>query len=198
MTQADTPPTATLAADLAADLPAADRHAAELLLRDEVLPWELRNYADHPRRDNLVKVVRDDIAGALAAATPDQRLAVLQDRALGAGVARLERDAIALALRRYALAHPDKATAALERVPPAIAALTAPDVDARAAALATEIDLLAARAGARGAAEQHRLALLHARMAAGAARTGSFATAAGPLADELRRLGEQPGELRVH
>jgi hypothetical protein len=198
MTQADTPPIATLAAELSADLPAADRHAAEQLLRDEILPWELRNYADHPRRDNLAKAVREDIASTLAAATPDQRLAVLQDRALDASVARAQRDAIALALRRYAIAHPERAAAALERVPPPIAALGAPDVEARAAALGAEIDQLEARARAAGASERHRLALLHARMAAGAARTGSFGTAAGQLADELRRLGEQPSELRVH
>jgi hypothetical protein len=198
MTQRDTPPTAALAAELAADLPAADRQAAERLLRDEILPWELRSYPDHPRRDNLVKVVRDDVASALAAATPEQRLTVVQDRALGAGVGQIQREAIALALRRYAIAHPEKAAAALERVPPAIAALAGPDVTARAAALGAEIDELEARARAAGSSEHHRLALFHARMAAGAAKTGSFASATGELADELRRLGERPDELRVH
>src|SRR5437899_3282741 len=68
MTQRDSPPTAALAAELAAEVPAADRQAAELLLRDEILPWELRSFPDHPRRDNLVKVVHDDLASALAAA----------------------------------------------------------------------------------------------------------------------------------
>jgi hypothetical protein len=198
MTQRDTPPTAALAAELAADVPTADRQDAELLLRDEVLPWELRSYPDHPRRDNLVKVVRDDLASALAAATPEQRLGVVQDRALRARVGQIQREAIALALRRYAITHPEKAAAALEHVPPAIAAMAGPDVEARAAVLTTEIDQLETRARTAGTSEQYRLALFQARMAAGTARTGSFATATGELADELRRLGERPDELRVH
>lgn len=198
MTQRDTPPTAALAAELAADVPSADRDAAELLLRDEILPWELRSYADHPKRDNLVKVVRDDLASAFAAAAPEQRLTVVQDRALRARVGHIQREAIALALRRYAITHPDKAAAALERVPPPIAGLAGPDVEARATALTTEIDQLETRARTAGTSEQYRLALFQSRMAAGTARTGSFATATGELADELRRLGERPDELRVH
>ena len=46
--------------------------------------------------------------------------------------------------------------------------------------------------------ETRRIDLLHARLALAAAKTGSFATASGALADFLREAGSEPDILDVH
>jgi hypothetical protein len=46
--------------------------------------------------------------------------------------------------------------------------------------------------------ESWRLDALHARLNLGSARSGAFGTAAGPLADFLRRAGDEPRTLRLH
>ena len=45
--------------------------------------------------------------------------------------------------------------------------------------------------------EAHRLESVHARMALQSSRSGAFGTAAGPLADFLRDMGEKPDELQL-
>jgi len=190
-----------LAARLAATVPEADRPAATRALATVVLPWELRSLASSDDPGGLVRVVHDGLAGALAEVPPAQRLTWIARRALGARGQRALADATELAVRRYALDHPDRAAAAMERIATAqVAALTRPEVESRARTVSADLDEIeqASKAAGPDAWELNRITVMQARMAAGSARTGSFATSMGGLADVLRELGEPTDELRVH
>jgi hypothetical protein len=195
------PPTvAEVAAPLAELVPAAARPAAMRLLVDEVLPWELRALATHPYPAALAQAVLDGLRAPLELAAPDRRLVLLAERALRNRFQRAHAEAVDLALRRYALDHPARAGDATALLgDPAIAALSRDETAARATALAGALDELEREARASAEPwETNRLTLLHARLAAGSARSGSFATAAGPFVDLLRQLGERPEVLEVH
>jgi hypothetical protein len=186
---------------LSRELPDAERAEAMRLLVEVILPWELRALGGHPRPVALAQAAYDDLEAALRSRPPADRLAALQGRALHARAAQAAGAAMDLALRRYALDHPSRAEQATSRLAdPAVGALAREETVARAVSLAAAIDALErqARASAPRVWEAERLTLFQARLAAGSATTGSFATATGPLADVLRELGEQPSILRVH
>jgi hypothetical protein len=195
-----TPTVAEVAAPLAELVPAPARAEALRLLVDEVLPWELRALAPHPRPAALAQAVLDGLRAPLELAAPERRLPLLAERALHGRVQRAHAEAVDLALRRYALEHPARAGDAIALLgDPAIAGLSREATVERAAALGARLDALEREARPSATAlETDRLTLLHARLAAASARSGSFAVAAGPFADLLRQLGERPRVLDVH
>jgi hypothetical protein len=103
--------------------------------------------------------------------------------------------ALALAISRYAIDHPADAHVALSWLvrlkTPELVAVSADQVRSEAAATLDQVDQLLPSA-------DDRIELAHARLALEAAHSGSFATAAGSLADFLRDVGASPNELDVH
>lgn len=190
------PPIDPLARELAAGLPEATRAAGLALLREQILPWDLRNYRGHPNPERLQALVVDDLRRALDAVGPEARLAVLASRAGRAEVQRAVATAHDLALRRWAVDHGDAAAAHARIADPGIAALSRDAVVAASEALLARLAALEDSARGRATYERDRLELLHARIAAGCARTGDFSLAVGRLADDLRALGEQPRDPR--
>ncbi len=110
-------------------------------------------------------------------------------------VHELSNRALAMAISRYAIDHPAASHAArswLFRLgTPDLAAVSAAQLRAEATATLDQVDQLMP-------ADEDRIELAHARLALQAARSGSFATAAGPLADFLREVGELVAELDIH
>lgn len=198
MTANASPPINTVARELAAGLPEDARAAGLTLLREQILPWELRNYRGHPNPDRLVALVVDELRRGLAEVDPLARPAVLESRALRAEVQRTAATAHDLALRRWAAEHGESQAALTRIADPAVAALTRDAVAAASVALLERLTVLEATARERATYERDRLELLHARIAAGSARTGDFSLAVGRLADELRALGDAPRDPRPH
>lgn len=176
----------------------ADRAAAERRLAAEVLPWRLRGLADHPRPDDLSRVVYDDLVERLGAVPVAGRTQILDELVCETTSDRLVGEATSLAVARYFLDHPGAAGGDPWRRDAArwqglAAYRLATEADARGA----ELDRLvktAPPACSRAIGQK----AIHARMALGSARTGSFATAAGMLLDFLRSVGQQPQTLDVH
>jgi hypothetical protein len=110
-------------------------------------------------------------------------------------VHELSQRALALAISRYVIDHPMGAHLArswLVRLKtPELAFLSADQVRSDAAATFDQVDQLVPSA-------EDRIELAHARLALEAAHSGSFATAAGSLADFLREAGEAPSALDIH
>lgn len=123
--------------------------------------------------------------------------------ALGVRIQELLSLSLVLAIRRHVLDNP----AAEGAAEPWLGALDMSWSDAdreevteAAGRLLEERDDLEAQVTAAdpGVAESHRIELVHTGLNLQAARTGSFATAAGMLRDYLVDAGEPPQELDIH
>jgi hypothetical protein len=197
------PPVDALADRLASLLPAAEREQARALLADRILPGALAGLSEHPRPRRLAEVVYEDLGERLASADPGDRMEEVELVADEAEIRSLAARAQALAVARYLSDDPN----AVGRAGPFLDA----DADAwrerGSDAIANEASetLDALEAWAERVREERpelfetrRTDYLHAKLALGSARTGSFGTAAGPLYDFLQRMGTARDRLDIH
>ena len=191
-------PTATqIGGAIAAGISDAQRARATELL-GQIVPWQLRGAATFPKPRRLAEVVYENLVGELRPLAADRRVGALETIACRTTGETLLGDGMGLAISRWRLDHPGKP------VPAPWDAMSAPWVGRTAAQLGAEADTRLAeveqltRGKTGDCREAMRLSLLHARMALGSAKTGSFATAAGSMVDFLRAVGESPRILDVH
>lgn len=196
------PAAADLARLLAGGVPAPQRAAAIALLEQRILPWDLRSRSTHPFPRRLTELVYAGLADPLRAVAADARLAALEELACDRSAGRLLEDAVAHAVARYVRDRKPPTRPGLDGyLAPAQPLLALTSAQALAAIDATAAawdgwDTEASRFPRCAAA--HRLDRLHARAALGNARTGSFASAAGPLHAFLVQAGESPQLVDVH
>lgn len=193
----DVPTAAQIGDAIAAGVPAAQRARATELL-GLILPWQLRGAATFPKPRRLAEVVYEGLVDELRPVAADQRIGAIETIACRTAGERRLGDAMGLAIARWRLDHPGKTVPApWDDMSAAWIGRTAAQLGAEANTQLAGVDQLTGeRTG--DCLEAMRLALLHARMALGSAKTGSFATAAGSLADFLRVVGESPRVLDVH
>jgi hypothetical protein len=199
------PPIARMAELLASAVPQADRARAEKLLTEHILPAQLADLASHPQPLKLARAVYQRLAAELDETPADQRMAALEDRVQRTRFQRLDRHALSLAIARYLLDHPDAAQSGkLDTwINPTVStwrARSRDELTAEAEATLEQVQRLQDEIAASTPAlwNQLRASFLRTRMALGSARTGSFETAAGPLADFLRAAGETPAPMDFH
>lgn len=193
----DVPTAAQIGDAIAAGIPAAQRARATELL-GQIVPWQLRGAATFPKPRRLAEVAYEGLVDELRSVAADKRIDALETIACRTTGEKLLGDGMGLAIARWRLDHPSKA------VPAPWDDMSALWVGRTAAQLGTEADTRLAevdrltkdRTG--DCREAMRLSLLHARLALGSAKTGSFATAAGSMTDFLRAVGESPQILDVH
>jgi len=194
----DPPVLDAVAAAIGAGFPADARGRAAAMLRDQILPWRLRSLATHPRPRRLAEVVYEDVTERLRAVPAAGRLVALEAVAFETAAERQVGEATSLAVARYLIDHPKACGGEPWRTDAARwLSLTAAQREAEAGVRRTELDALVT-AAPPACSRAIRQKVIHARMALGSARSGSFATAAGMLLDFLRSVGEQPQELDVH
>lgn len=191
-----------LAARLAEGLGEADRSAAQSQLAT-VLSALVEEADGSPSSPDDLRTAYEDIAERLGAVTVDERPALIERETLRVRIQQLLSLSLVLAIRRHLLENPAAAPAA----EPWLGSLGAnwddadrDEVEEAAVRLLEERNSLEERVQAEAAevAETHRIELLHTRLNLEAARTGSFATAAGMLRDYLADAGEPPQELDIH
>lgn len=193
----DVPTAAQLGAAIAAGIPEAQRTRATELL-GQILPWQLRGIATFPRPRRLAEVVYENLIDQLRPIEADKRVDALETIACRTTGELLLGDGMGLAIARWRLDHPGKAVPApWDDMSARWVGRTAAQLGTEADTRLAEVDRLA-RDRTGDCREAMRPSLLHARMALGSARTGSFATAAGSMVDFLRAVGESPQILDVH
>lgn len=191
-----------LARLLAAGFPDEAQAVAEATLAAEILPYDLRSVATHPRPRRLTEVVYEQLVADLGAVPRADRPARLDDVRCDRAAGHLAERAGSLAIARYVadrgMPRGFEADGFLE---PARADIGRPRDELLAEVERTEQAL----ATWKGDAEQrswcwtrHRITSVHATMWLDAARSGSFDAAAGPLYDFLRAAGESPRRLDIH
>jgi hypothetical protein len=193
----DVPTAAQISEAVAAGVPWNARERATTLLAEQIVPWDLRGIetSEAPRR--IAEVVYEGLVNELrpvAAARRGDRIETMACRTAGY---KLLGDAMGLAIARWRLDHPGKAVPApWDEISAPWAGRPAAELGAEADARLAEVARLAKDlTGDRR--EATRLPLLRARMALGAAKTGSFETATGSLVDFLHDVGASPQVLDV-
>lgn len=192
-------PTANQIADaIAAGFPDGQRPRATALLGDQIVPWQLRGVATFEKPRRLAEVVYESLVDELRPVAADRRIDALETIACRATGEKLLGDAMGLATARWRLDHPGKAVPApWGEVSAPWLGRSAAQLGAEADARLTEIDRLT-KDKTGDCREVMRMSLMHARMALGSAKTGSFSTVAGSMVDFLRDVGESPRVLDVH
>jgi hypothetical protein len=197
------PPIDALADRLASLVPAEDREDARAMLADRILPSALAGMSEHPRPRRLVEVVYEDVGERLTRVEPEDRLAEVESVADEAEIRALAARAQALAVARYLSDDPN----AVDRAGPFLDAEAETwrgrGADAIAEEASTTLDALEdwaerAREERPELFETRRTDYVHAKLALGSARTGSFGTAAGPLYDFLELMGTARDRLDIH
>ena len=198
----DEPPGVDALADRLASLVGAeDRETARALLADRVLPSALSGLADHPRPRRLAEVVYEDIGERLLNA--EDRFTEVEVVADESEIRSLAARAQSLAVARYLSDDPN----AVDRAGPFLDAEAEEwrgrGADAIAQEASEALDALEAwservQDERPELFETRRTDYLHAKLALGSARTGSFGTAAGPLYDFLQRMGTARDRLDIH
>jgi hypothetical protein len=197
------PPAAEVAALLARGLPERDRAAATRFLIDEILPWDLRELpgdpAAAPSPRAIARAAYDTLTSRLGEVPPDRRLARLATMACHRRGGRVTGRATALAVARYVADRGRPGSNLLVGyLAEARPFLAMPPDQLQAEADRIEADLAAFERDARGDDEcvaRQRLAVIHARHALGAVRSGRFDAAIGPLYVFLRNAGARPRRL---
>jgi hypothetical protein len=198
-----TPGPDKLAARLAESVPEGDRGAARTMLADRVLPKLLAGASDHPKPKKLAEVVYGDLAEKLAAAPPEGRLGVIERAGLEAELKELRDRALSLAVARYLHDDPNaerRAGVWLDATAREWRSRSEDEIGAEATRLLERLDGWQERvkAEAPDVWETRRVDANHARLNLQSARSGSFRTAAGPLADFLRGVGAAVDTLDIH
>jgi hypothetical protein len=168
------------------------------LLAEQIVPWQLRGIARFEKPRRLAEVVYEDLVDELRPVPADHRIDRLETIACRTAGAKLLDEGMGLAIARWRLDHPGKVVPApWDDTSAPWLGRTAAQLGADAATRLAEVDrLVQDKTG--DCREAMRLSLLHARMALGSAKTGSFATAAGSMIDFLHAVGESPQILDVH
>jgi hypothetical protein len=197
------PPVDALADRLASLIPAGDREQARTLLADRVLPSALAGLSEHPRPRRLAEVVYEDLGERLVSAEPQNRLAEVELVTDEAEIRSLAARAQSLAVARYLSDDPNAVGRAGPFLDADAEAWRARGADAIAQDASATLDAL--EEWAERVREEHpdvfetrRTDYLHAKLALGSARTGSFGTAAGPLYDFLELMGTARDRLDIH
>lgn len=193
----DVPTAAQIADAIATGFPAEQRARATEMLGPIVL-WQFRSAATFPKPRRLAEVVYENLVDELRPVTADKRVDALETIACRTTGEKLLGDGMGLAIARWRLDHPGKAVPAPwdEMSAPWVGRSTV-QLGAEADTRLTEIERLT-KDKTGDCREAMRMSLLHARMALGSAKTGSFSTAAGSMVDFLRQVGESPRILDVH
>jgi hypothetical protein len=190
-----------LAHRLASLIPVADREPARALLAEQVLPSALSGLAEHPRPRRLAEVVYEDIGERLLNA--EDRFAEVEAVADESEIRLLAARAQSLAVARYLSDDPNAVGRAGPFLDAEADAWRSRGADAIAQQASEALDALErwaerVRDERPDLFETRRLDYLHAQLALGSARTGSFGTAAGPLYDFLERMGTARDRLDIH
>jgi hypothetical protein len=196
----DDPPSVDALAERLASL-VSNHEEARTLLAERILPAALSGLADHPRPRKLAEVVYEDLGDRIANA--EDRPAEVEQMAEEADIRTLAARAQSLAVARYLSDDPNA-------VGRADAFLDAEAEQWRtrgddAIAQEAETTLAALERWAERAKDENpelfeirRTDYLHAKLALGSAKTGSFGTAAGPLYDFLELMGTAQDRLDIH
>jgi hypothetical protein len=198
----DEPPGVDALADrLASLVPSEDRESARALLAQRVLPSALSGLADHPRPRRLAEVVYEDIGERLLNA--EDRFTEVEIVADESEIRSLAARAQALAVARYLSDDPNAVGRAGPFLDAEVEEWRGRGADAIAQEASEALDALeewAERVQDERPElfETRRTDYLHAKLALGSARTGSFGTAAGSLYDFLQRMGTARDRLDIH
>ncbi len=198
----DEPPGVDALADrLASLVPSEDRESARALLAQRVLPSALSGLADHPRPRRLAEVVYEDIGERLLNA--EDRFTEVEIVADESEIRSLAARAQALAVARYLSDDPNAVSRAGPFLDAEVEEWRGRGADAIAQEASEALDALeewAERVQDERPElfETRRTDYLHAKLALGSARTGSFGTAAGSLYDFLQRMGTARDRLDIH
>jgi hypothetical protein len=200
----DEPPSVDALAERLASLVGKEDHEqARTLLADRILPIALSGLSEHPRPRRLAEVVYEDLGERLAGADPGDRMAEVERLADEAEIRALSAKAQSLAVARYLSDDPNAVDRAGPFLDAEADAWRGRGAEAIAEEASTTLDAL--EQWAEDAREAHpelfetrRTDYLHAKMALGSARTGTFGTAAGPLYDFLEMMGTARDRLDIH
>ena len=192
-----------LADRLSSALLEGDRDEARRLLAERILPAALSGLADHPKPRRLAEVVYEDVAERLAAAPPEERLDALHEAADVAEIRELSSRALSLAVARYLSDDPNAVPRAgtwLDGEADRWRQRDAEDIAAEATRLLDRLESWQERIAEERPelSETRRIDYLNAKLALQSARSGSFATAAGPLNDFLKSVGTPAERLDIH
>ena len=192
-----------LADRLASALPEGDSEEARGLLAERILPAALGGLADHPKPRRLAEVVYEDVAERLAAAPPEERLDTLHEAADVAEIRELSSRALSLAVARYLSDDPNalpRAGTWLDGEADRWRQRDAGEIAAEATRLLDRLESWQERIADERPelSETRRIDYLNAKLALQSARSGSFATAAGPLNDFLKNVGTPAERLDIH
>lgn len=180
---ADDPPSLdALVAALVAGFPSSARDRAAAILREQVLPWRLRSLATHPNPRRLAELVYQDVTERLRSVSSASRLDALSTLACETTADRLVNEGTGLAVARYLADHPRApAGDAWSADADHWSTLTPNQRDAEVATRIASLDVLVASAPAE-CGRTIGQNVLHARLALGSARTGSFCDRRGDAA----------------
>ncbi|MED5374414.1 MAG: hypothetical protein VX899_25575 [Myxococcota bacterium] len=195
----DTHDLAALAAPLLALFPASTQADARPLIH-EFLRLELQGEASHAKPARLRDIVVGDLRDALLGAPESERLQTLRAERDHAQQQHIAREAVAMSVARYLIAHPsaDPGGWLSERAQfwqaqgEGAIALEATELLNQLETYAAHLQVLDPER-----AEGSKGNLHAARMALQSARSGSFQSAWGPLADFLRAVGADFQVLEV-
>jgi hypothetical protein len=198
-----TPGVDRLAERLAESVPEGDRDAARTLLAERVLPRQLAGMEDHPKPKKLAEVVYGKLAEQLSAVPEAERLSVVERAEVEAELKELRDRALSLAVARYLHDDPNaegRAGVWLDATAREWRSRSEDEIGAEATRLLERLDAWQERAQAEAPEvwETRRVDANHARLNLQSARSGSFRTAAGPLADFLRGVGAAVDTLDIH
>ena len=192
-----------LAALIAGTFPLAAQAEVTAVLTGEVLPWDLRNLAGHPRKRRLVELVYEGLASALGDDVA-QRPARLGDIVCDRRGQKLTQRIHGLAVARHLRGRGGKVPSSANPgdVEPARPFLALSEDDFNAEVARAGVDKQAWEDDARTAHPSclaaQRIARIHDGFALDSARTGQFGAAAGALYVFLRSVGERPRQIDVH
>lgn len=192
-----------LADRLASAVPEGDRDEARALLGERILPGALSGLADHPRPRRLAEVVYEDLAERLGEVAPAQRLDSLREAADVAEIRGLSSRAQSLAVARYLSDDPNAVPRAgiwLDGEADRWRQCPAEEIAAEASRLLDQLEAWEEHMSEERPQvyETRRMDALNAKLALQSARSGSFATAAGPLSDFLADVGTPGERLDIH
>jgi hypothetical protein len=189
-----TPSADKLADRLARALPGDDRDAGRRLLADRILGPRLEGASR-----KTTQRAYEEAAELLAGAPPGERLDRLETLAGVAEIREHASEGLALAIARFAVDHSDTELGSWED--DRVRGWRERGTDAIAAEAARRLAALEAwgeRARGTELWEPRRPEWLSTRLTLQAAGSGAFGSAAGPLADFLRDIGEPADELELH
>jgi hypothetical protein len=187
---------------LVAALPDEDTPEARALLEERILPAVVSQANEDVSADALLRMTYVDLRERMEEHPEADRLGILKRVADVKDIEWLQRSALAFAVQRYGLDHSEARAEAESWIGDDVdwRTVTNDRIESAASSLLEDLEAWASRTRSDepGVWNAHRTDYLHAKLAAQSARSGSFETAAGSLADFLRRCGAEVDEFHVH